>query len=189
MAKKELPDIDDLRNRVIYNPESGAIKWLPRPASDFQPTPRETAEVRCQQWNSRCAGKPAFATKNKAGYLVGHFRAKLLSAHRVVFAIQTGRWPTIVDHINGDRTDNSWHNLRETTPAGNLMNCAPRSDSSTGRTGVKPNRRTGRGYIANIKTGGKLHYLGTFDTFQEASAARLAAERLLGFSARHGKSR
>lgn len=122
MATKELPDIADLRNRVRYDPDTGILTWLERPVSDFQPTSRETREIRCKQWNSRCAGKPAFASKNKLGYLVGHFRAKLLAAHRVVFAIQEGRWPKIIDHINGDRADNRWKNLRETTPTGNLMN-------------------------------------------------------------------
>lgn len=189
MAKAGLPDIDDLRNRVSYDPATGSLTWMERPISDFQPTARESAETRCRQWNSRCAGKPAFATQNALGYLVGHFRGKLLAAHRVAFAIQEGRWPEIVDHANGNRADNNWGNLRETTPTGNMMNCVSRSDSATGRTGVKPNRRAGRGYIANIKFAGRLQHLGTFATIEEAAAARQAAEKILGFSRRHGKPR
>ena len=187
MAKDKLPDISDLRNRVHYNPSTGALTWLERPVGDFHPTARETAEIRRRQWNSRCAGKPAFATINAHGYAVGHFRARLLAAHRVAFAIQTGRWPELIDHINGNRSDNRWRNLRETTPIGNLMNCAVRSDSVTGRTGVKPNRKKGVGFIANIKVSGRLIHLGSFDTFHEAAAARTGAEKVLGFSDRHGR--
>lgn len=188
MASNDLPDIEDLRNRVDYNPETGALIWRERPVCDFKPTSRESAEIRCRQWNTRCAGKPAFASVNTVGYAVGHFRAKLLAAHRVAFAIKEGRWPAMVDHANGNRVDNRWMNIRETTPARNLMNCRARSDSPTGRTGVKPNRRTGRGYIANIKVEGRLIHLGAFDTFEEGVAARQAAEKVLGFSARHGKA-
>lgn len=188
MAKKPLPDIEDLRNRVLYNPETGAFTWRERPVSDFKPTVREPAAIRCRQWNSRCAGKPAFASIAVNGYAVGHFRAKLLLAHRVAFAIQMGRWPEIIDHINGNRSDNRWSNLRETTPTGNMMNCRTRSDSVTGRTGVKPNRCAGRGYIANIKIKGHLIHLGTFNTIEEGAAARQGAEKVLGFSARHGKT-
>jgi len=187
MAAKPLPDITDLRNRVAYDAVSGRLTWLARPVSDFNPTRNETAEVRCRQWNSRCAGKVAFGTRNASGYLVGPFRANVLLAHRVAFAIQEGRWPELIDHINGDRSDNRWTNLRETTPTGNLMNCALRSDSSTGRTGVRFNRRKGCGFIANIKVAGKLRHLGTFDTIDEATAAREAAELKFGFSPRHGR--
>ena len=187
MASIKMPEISDIRNRVAYNPETGGLTWLARPESDFRPVGNDSAAVRCRQWNARCAGKPAFATINALGYAVGHFRGKLLAAHRVAFAIMTGRWPTLIDHTNGVRSDNRWCTIKEATPRQNLMNCAVRKDSITGRTGVRPNKRTGRGFVAHIKANGKSVYLGRFATFEEAVAAREAAERRLGYSERHGQ--
>lgn len=187
MAAIPLPEIADLRNRVIYDPFAGTLTWTARPVEDFTAVGLEPAELRARQWNTRCALKPAFASPNKLGYLVGHFRSKLLAAHRVAFAIQTGRWPTTVDHINGMRMDNRWSNLREVTARQNLMNNATRSDSATGRTGVRINRRkTGKPFFCSIKVNGRSCYLGSFDTFEEAVARRIEAERLHGYSERHG---
>jgi hypothetical protein len=188
MAKAELPQIEDIRNRVSYEPETGQLTWLPRPVSDFSPTQNETAEVRCRQWNSRCAGKPAFATINALGYCVGHFRAKLLAAHRVAFAIINGRWPSVIDHINGDRSDNRLCNLREVTQQENTKNSRLRSDSRTGRTGVRPNPRKAGTFTASIKINGRTKHLGTFATIEAAIAAREAAERQHGYSERHGRA-
>lgn len=189
MAKRTLPDIALIRNRVGYQPDTGELTWLPRRPEDFQSGGSISQQTRAKQWNTRCSGKPAFNSVAPTGYLVGPFGSGIqLAAHRVAFAIQNGRWPSMIDHINGDRTDNRWLNLREVTPRQNAMNCAVRSDSSTGRTGVQPNRRRGRGFVATIKAEGRHLYLGTYGTFDEAVAAREAAEKVLGYSARHGRS-
>lgn len=190
MAKIALPEISLIRNRVEYCPATGILTWKPRTAADFTDSGQISALTRSRQWNNRFSGRPAFSTKAATGYLVGPLgKGLVLFAHRVAFALMEDRWPTTVDHINGDKTDNRWENLREVSPTENAMNCRVRSDSVTGRTGVRLNRRKGWGYYSVIKHDGSDIHLGTFDTFEEACAARTAAEKLLGYSARHGKSR
>lgn len=53
------------------------------------------------------------------GYLmVGKFRA-----HRIAYFIMTGENPeNDIDHVNGDRLDNRWINLRPATRSQNLIN-------------------------------------------------------------------
>jgi hypothetical protein len=80
-----------------------------------------------------------------------------------------------VDHINGNITDNRRANLRVCTHAENGKNMK-KLKSELGITGV---RRSGKKYQAQIRREGKQTYLGTFDTVEEAIAARIAAERLL----------
>ena len=186
MAKRQLPDIDRLRNRVSYEPATGFLFWKARPESEFSNVGRNSAQTRCQQWNTWCAGKRAFSTMGAQGYLFGSFDGYPYLAHRVAFAIQSGRWPAMIDHLNGDRIDNRWGNIAETDFIENAKNTASRKSSKTGRAGVIV---YGSRFIAQINITGenRRRHLGIFDTFEDACSARELAERQFGFSARHGK--
>lgn len=99
-----------------------------------------------------------------------HFRAS-----RIAFVIMMGRWPEEIDHIDGTRSD-VWSNLRECTHAENSKNQKRRSTNKTGRTGVSqtPN---GKRWFAEICSDYRRKRVGTFDTFEEACAARAAYEK------------
>jgi hypothetical protein len=80
------------------------------------------------RWNAEHAGKRAEGPD--AGYWVGHLtinnRKRILRAHRVAWALSTGRWPPdLIDHINRVKRDNRLANLREATHAQNLQNKSP----------------------------------------------------------------
>jgi hypothetical protein len=59
-----------------------------------------------------------------------------LYAHRIVFAMHRGRWPSAVDHVNGDRLDNRIENLREADCTQNNANRSAQVNNMAGFKGV-----------------------------------------------------
>ena len=88
--------------------------------------------------------------------------------HRVILAAPTGM---TVDHEDGDGLHNWRSNLRLATLKDQQGNA-----TGFGVLGVKgvTQRPNGR-YMARIKRQGTTHYLGSFDTIEEAAAAYDAA--------------
>lgn len=80
----------------------------------------------------------------------------------------------VVDHINGDGLDNRMSNLRVVTVAQNNLNSRVRNDSQSGIKGAYYDKRKGS-YYSRIKVDGKLIYLGTFNTAEEAAQAYVDA--------------
>lgn len=101
--------------------------------------------------------------------------------HRELLNAQKGE---IVDHINGDRTDNRIENLRITDYYGNSRNKRRGSNNTSGYCGVK--KRSHRNlYMAYIRVHDKVLYLGDFKTVEEAAAVRKEAEIKYGFVTRN----
>ena len=77
------------------------------------------------QYKRYCAhspGDPPCNTPDAKGYLTGGFGGKNYKAHRVVFYLTHGYWPTLVDHIDGDRSNNRPDNLRDASLEVNAQN-------------------------------------------------------------------
>ena len=117
----------------------------------------------------------------EAGYVSLGYRMIKISqiryqAHRLIWVMVTGEWPKHeIDHINGNRLDNRFSNLRDVSTRVNQQNKhKPRSDSTTGVQGVFP---YGTRYLSSIRANGITHKLGVFDTVQEASVAYSTAKR------------
>lgn len=164
-----------------YDGETGRLFWLPR-SRDLFPTDHSW-----KTWNTRYADEPAFTSKNGCGYLHGAIFGKNYAAHRVGWAIHHGRWPDgEVDHINGDRSDNRMANLRDVTTIENRRNQIRSAANASGVTGVHWCNTWNR-WIARIGNKGKMRTIGNYANFDEAVAARLNAERELGFAEGHGK--
>lgn len=109
-------------------------------------------------------------------------------ASHLVMLLITGRLPEkgeLVDHKNGNATDDTIGNLYPTDYIGNARNTKKRKDNKTGFVGVHYHNQTGR-YMAYVRN----KYLGIFSTIPEANEAReayLAKHPELGFTYRHGK--
>jgi hypothetical protein len=111
--------------------------------------------------------KPACST-NSQGYKYVWFDGKNLIAHRVIWFLVTGEDPgeLEVDHIDHDRSNNSWNNLQLLDHRSNSL----RQSQVELHPGVTFYKRTGR-YQAKCKVAGKTKHLGYYSTAEEASAA------------------
>lgn len=128
------------------------------------------------------------AGKGKAGYfrMDGYIDIDIkvdgvnhrTKAHRVAWFLATGSWPTgVIDHINGNRSDNSLANLRDVSHKINMHNIST-EDVEAGRfVGVRlqPNGR----YRAEIEEDDRRIDLGCWTTSAEAIAAYRTAKWLL----------
>lgn len=149
-----LPSIELLRDYLIYDPATGALTWRKSPAPRAQ------------------AGRPAGSMNNR-GYRKLTFLDVSHLAHRVVWAIHYGEWPTaIIDHINGDKADNRIANLRLATPSQNGMNRQKMPGSVSRFKGVYRNRGKWQVYL---RRGGIQRSLGRFASEEDAGRAYDAA--------------
>jgi hypothetical protein len=153
-------EIERLRILVELSPD-GTLKWK-------------------QGAQGRRMHKPAFSTQVGPGknYLGGMADGVKLLAHRVVWALTYGEWPSgWVDHINGDTFDNRPENLRIAEPG--LSNHNRRyADTAGGYIGVTFLKGK---FVAQIQHNKKHHYLGRFESAEEAAKVRDAkAKELYG---------
>lgn len=102
-------------------------------------------------------------------------------AGRLAWLYMTGVWPThLVDHKDGDYTNQRWLNLRDIPNQQNVENQhkAAASNKSSGLLGVTWDKRISK-WKAQIKVNQKNLWLGSFSDPQEAHQAYLAAKRSL----------
>ena len=185
MPKANLaPSQDELRRLLTYNQNTGKLTWNKRSASMFAATESRTADHACAQWNSRFAGKEAL-TKTNLGYRCGRLNYQYVLAHRIIWKMMTGEDAKEIDHIDGNRSNNAWSNLRSVNASLNRRNAARRSDNTSGCTGVTLDTR-GR-WQAGMSMNGKFMYLGSFATKEEAIAVRKSWEAEYGFHKNHGR--
>lgn len=70
------------------------------------------------------------------GYRSIRLQNKNIREHRVIFVMHHGYEPEIVDHINGDKSDNRIENLRAATKSLNVMNSKRAVTNTSGVKGV-----------------------------------------------------
>jgi hypothetical protein len=178
MSQRPSPDL--LRAVLRYDPETGVLYWRERPASMFKAGPKHSARHIAAKWNGQFAGQKAFGAEHTAGYRRGRLLGFDVYAHRAIWALVTGEWPAgDIDHINGDRADNRWSNLRSVDRLTNSRNATISRRNSTGVVGV--HRHPTARWTASIGVLGRSVYLGAFKSFDAAVSARRAAERKYGF--------
>lgn len=168
-----------LQDVLSYDPATGMLYWRDRSADFF------TKERDQKAWNARYASRQAFTTIVR-GYLAGTLFNRHVYAHRAAFALMEGRWPENIDHINGNKTDNRWKNLREVTHVQNMRNLPIMSNNTSGVSGVSFIKARGL-WRALIGINGKSIFLGEYDTKEKALIARAAAEKVIGFHENHGR--
>lgn len=179
---KRSPSPRTMRRLIEYCPSKGSFVWLKRPRWMF------SSNRSCSVWNARFPGNPALAVRMSNGYLGGTILWAHQYAHRAAWAIYHDAWPPEqIDHIDGNRANNRISNLRIVSNAENSRNRQIYSNNTSGCPGVGLDRY-GRRWRARIKVDYREIHLGTFDTMEEAIAARLSAERSFGFHENNGRA-
>lgn len=154
---KHLPSQAQLLQYFHYDVAAGKIFWLPR-GDD------------ARSFNGKLAWKEA-GTVLSCGYRVIKLNGTPYYAHRIVWKIITGNDVIdCIDHIDGDRLNNKFENLREATPSQNAWNARLRSNSYSGFKGASFNKKLGK-WVSRIRVDGKEKYLGLFESAEQAHAA------------------
>jgi hypothetical protein len=110
--------------------------------------------------------------QHSAGYVQICLNHKLYLAHRLIFLYHHGHLPSLLDHINGDKTDNRIENLRVATPAQNRFNSGLCVRNKTGYKNVLKNRNK---WKVVFRIDGVDKYFGTYTDVHEAGKV---AERI-----------
>lgn len=112
------------------------------------------------------------------GYLRVSLNYKVYVAHRVIWKMVTGDDPVgYIDHIDGDKLNNSWSNLRDVTHEQNMWNAKLFHNNTSGYRGVSFIRSHGR-WRAAISVNGKKKHLGYFESAELAHAAFVDASQV-----------
>lgn len=170
---------DLLLELLLYDYKTGRLTWRERGQHHFK------NEVSQRRWNTKWAGKEAFAYVNPYGYRYGRVLRRYLPAHQVIWVMIHGGEFREIDHKNGVRDDNRLENLRAATRTENNRNCAHQKNNTSGVMGVYFNPKNQK-WFAKIVVDRKQIHLGTFETIEQAAHARKKAEAHYGFSERHG---
>jgi len=107
-------------------------------------------------------------TKLSLGYLKFNYHGKTRLVHRFIWYLCFGYFPTELDHIDRDKTNNRIKNLRECTRSQNMHHIISSVVPKSGFRGVTMN---GNGWKAQVYKNGKRLYFGTFATPREAAIA------------------
>lgn len=151
---------EELHEIFSYNPETGELFW------------KKKISVKCK------IGKIAGGL-NKNGRMIVGIGYKHYRVHRIAWAMMTGKWPeNEIDHINRNPSDNRWENLREATHSQNMKNLTIPKTNKSGHKGVSWHA-IGKKWQAHIKANGVNHYLGLFNTAEEAAKAYIEASKKL----------
>lgn len=159
----EILTAERLRELLDYDPDTGAFKW------------------RVRLSNRVSIGSVAGAYNSHTGYTSISIDRRLHRAHRLAWLHVTGSWPEgPIDHVNGQRSDNRWSNLRAATTSLNQQNLREaRGDTNSGLLGVYRTDKKQHPWRAAIGHMGKSQHLGNYATKREAQRAYLRAKRRL----------
>ncbi len=146
---KELPPIERLNELFLYDSITGIV--------------------------TRKRDNKIFTSKGYDGYMIVYINRKGYKLHRIVWALHTGEdpYPYEIDHINRKRSDNRIANLRLVTHKEQMCNIGMNKNNKSGYKGV---RKKGNKYEASITRNKRQHYIGMFDTPEEAHNAIIESD-------------
>lgn len=151
---------------VNYDKGTGFITWIKSPSGRVK------------------VGDQAGCLNRKGGYLRTRIAGRYYLNHHIAM-ILNGVSFEFVDHINGNRIDNRWENLRPCTHTENMRNRRVNRNSLTGVPGVTIHP-SGK-YHSYVRVDGERINLGYFADKWEAICTRMSANVKYGFHRNHGR--
>ena len=143
--------------RYSYNPETGEVTGQRGVCKARDPSGRIYV-------GARHNGRTVMAIAYRLAWLLAYRQAP----------------PSVIDHINGDPSDNRLTNLRRATQSQNLANAKIPVNNTSGLKGVCWDRNR-RKWAAKIGKDRKSYHLGLFDCPKEAHEAYMkAANEMFG---------
>ena len=153
---KPLPSVDRLNELLTYDPKTGVFAW------------------KVSRGSRGRAGSVAGCT-NGHGYWVIRIDGVQYLVHRLAWKMMVGSDPTdTIDHINNQRDDNRFVNLREATPSQQMQNKTAHGSSKY--LGVHWGNHAKK-WVAMIRADGKQRNLGYFACEIEAAKSYDAMAR------------
>lgn len=152
-------NFNDIFEVLGYDPKTGLFTWL------------EGTKM-----GRRGKGQVAGTLCN--GYIHICYKRKFYYAHRLAWLYVYGKLPDgVIDHINGNKSDNRILNLRDVTNSQNLQNQTKgqRGNKILGVSWCKIKNK----WRARIKADGKQLLIGYFDNTEDAEQAYLKAKAKL----------
>lgn len=134
----------------LFKYENGDLYWISSP-------------------NSLVPAGSKAGTLRKDGYIGIFIKGTYYFAHRVIWVMHNGEIPNglIIDHIDGDRSNNKLENLRVCTFQENHFNRGKQSNNKSGFKGVSWHKQKQK-WVAQIKIEGKNKFLGFFINPEDA---------------------
>lgn len=160
---------DFLKTIIHYNPLTGKFIWIKtNPKSNKKP------------------GDKAGHLHKKTGYISITIDRKWNASHRLAWLYMTGNFPeNTIDHINHNRGDNRWCNLRDVTNTVNHQNKKMRKNNTSGVSGVYFDKPTQK-WEVRLRFNKETHYFGRHESKEEAIRIRNKQAILIGFNNNHG---
>lgn len=179
-----------LLEALDYDVETGIFTWKKtRPLSHFK------NESAMKMYIGRFAGKRAGHTyhmKNSdVTYIQIRVFTKLYLGHRLAWFYVNGEWPeNLIDHKDGNGTNNIFSNLRQADKILNGRNCSLSRNNTSGINGVYWNKQNQNWVAEGHYTGDGVHKkksLGSYARLEDAARARGMWQDSQGnFTGRHG---
>lgn len=148
---------DELNQILSYNKETGEFSWRVK----------------------KNGMKDTVGTISSSGYKCIGISGKIYKAHRLAWLYTHGVLPKgVIDHINGDKTDNRINNLRDVSSKVNSQNMKRSKNNNSISTipGVYQEKRSLR-YRVKLKIDGKQKHFGNYITKEEAESVCIEMRR------------
>jgi len=165
---KERVNQELIQKLFHYDPHTGVFKRIGRM--------KNNGEVQS------CDFVPS--AKSTHGYIQVRLLDVTFDIHTLIWVYMTGEYPEHdIDHIDGNRINNKWGNLRSVTRQMNLRNVGERHKPKFGMVGIGRSSRNTNKYRVYIG----YNHVGMTDDLFEAYCMRKSAEVRLCYNVDHFK--